>query len=200
MHVLGVLRGRSARGIMCLEREKEMKAKTLIDIYQKLKERHIKIWLDGGWGVDALMGGQTRPHGDLDLVVEKKNLEKLVQILRNLGYAEMPRNDTRAWNFVFCDKKGNEIDIHVITININGDGIYGPPENEEAYPAQSLTGTGSINGIEVRCLTPEYQVHNHTGYKLKEKDYKDVKGLCDKYNLMPPTTFEKSLRGYLEKK
>lgn len=177
-----------------------MKAKTLIDLYQKLQERQIKIWLDGGWGVDALMGVQTRPHGDLDLVVEKNNLEKLVQFLRNLGYVEMPRNDTRAWNFVLGDKKGNEIDIHVITIDINGDGIYGPPENGEVYPAQSLTGTGSISGIEVRCLTPEYQVHNHTGYKLKEKDYKDVKNLCDKFNLKPPTTFEKSFRGYLEKK
>ena len=82
-----------------------MKAKTLIDLYQKLKERQIKIWLDGGWGVDALMGVQTRPHGDLDLVVEKKNLEKLAQFLRNLGYVEMLRNDTRAWNFVLGDKK-----------------------------------------------------------------------------------------------
>ena len=97
-------------------------------------------------------------------------------------------------------KKVNEIDIHVITIDINGDGIYGPPENGEVYPAQSLTGTGSVNGIEVRCLTPEYQVRNHTGYKLKEKDYKDVKSLCDKFNLKPPTTFENSFRGYLKKK
>jgi len=25
------------------------------------------VWIGGGWGVDALVGEQTRPHGDLDL-------------------------------------------------------------------------------------------------------------------------------------
>jgi hypothetical protein len=27
------------------------------------------IWLDGGWGVDALVGEQTREHEDLNLIV-----------------------------------------------------------------------------------------------------------------------------------
>src|SRR3954452_25100818 len=26
-----------------------------------------RLWIDGGWGVDALLGGQTREHGDLDV-------------------------------------------------------------------------------------------------------------------------------------
>ena len=164
-----------------------MDAKTLINLYKRFQEEQITIWLDGGWGVDALLGIQTRPHDDLDLVVEERNLMKLVQLLRSIGYDDMPRDDTRDWNFVLGTKNGSLVDIHVINVSVNGDGIYGPPENGEVYPAQALTGTGSINGEKVRCLTPEYQVDNHTGYELKKKDYEDVKNLCDKFDIDLPT-------------
>lgn len=33
---------------------------------------NIEIWLDGGWGVDALLGKETRQHNDIDLFVEEK--------------------------------------------------------------------------------------------------------------------------------
>jgi lincosamide nucleotidyltransferase A/C/D/E len=29
------------------------------------------VWLDGGWGVDALLGYRSRPHQDLDLVIAR---------------------------------------------------------------------------------------------------------------------------------
>lgn len=32
----------------------------------------MRVWLDGGWGVDALLGRQTRPHDDMDIVIEQK--------------------------------------------------------------------------------------------------------------------------------
>ena len=35
-----------------------------------LESAGIRIWLDGGWGVDALVGEETRPHSDLDAAVE----------------------------------------------------------------------------------------------------------------------------------
>lgn len=28
-----------------------------------------RVWLDGGWGVDVLLGVQTGQHGDLDVAV-----------------------------------------------------------------------------------------------------------------------------------
>ena len=34
-----------------------------------LAEAGVAAWLDGGWGVDALLGEQTREHDDLDLVM-----------------------------------------------------------------------------------------------------------------------------------
>ena len=29
----------------------------------------VRAWLDGGWGVDALIGEQTRVHADLDIMI-----------------------------------------------------------------------------------------------------------------------------------
>ncbi len=39
------------------------------EILERLAVRGIEVWVDGGWGVDALLGEQTRSHDDLDLVI-----------------------------------------------------------------------------------------------------------------------------------
>ena len=46
--------------------EKLMTSIDVIDCYTTLENLGIEIWVDGGWGVDALLGEQTRPHKDLD--------------------------------------------------------------------------------------------------------------------------------------
>lgn len=46
-----------------------MHAQDVIDIVTRLDAANIAVWLDGGWGVDALIGKQTRPHDDLDVVI-----------------------------------------------------------------------------------------------------------------------------------
>jgi lincosamide nucleotidyltransferase A/C/D/E len=46
--------------------------------------------LDGGWGVDALVGDQTRPHADLDLAVDRDELERIQQNLERLGFLVDP--------------------------------------------------------------------------------------------------------------
>ena len=48
----------------------------VIELYSTLGALGVEIWIDGGWGVDALLGGQTRPHKDLDISIEKKDVAK----------------------------------------------------------------------------------------------------------------------------
>ena len=38
-----------------------------LDLFDELD---IKVWIDGGWGVDALLGECTREHQDLDIIVD----------------------------------------------------------------------------------------------------------------------------------
>jgi len=47
-----------------------------IEIISYAEKNGIEIFLDGGWGVNALLGMQTRKHNDIDLFVEKKNGQK----------------------------------------------------------------------------------------------------------------------------
>jgi Aminoglycoside-2''-adenylyltransferase len=46
----------------------EMTAKDAIELYKLFEQHGIKVWIDGGWGVDALLGHQTRKHDDLDVL------------------------------------------------------------------------------------------------------------------------------------
>jgi lincosamide nucleotidyltransferase A/C/D/E len=49
----------------------------VLDILDRLDVAGIEWWVDGGWGVDALLGAETRPHDDLDLVVRREHIERL---------------------------------------------------------------------------------------------------------------------------
>jgi lincosamide nucleotidyltransferase A/C/D/E len=163
----------------------------VIDFYRTVTQLGIAVWIDGGWGVDALLGLQTRSHKDLDIAIEQKHVAALRQYLWIEGYRDIKLEIARAWNFVLGDENGREIDVHVIVLDDDGNGIYGPPEKGELYPAASLTGTGSIDGQAVRCISPEWMVKFHSGYDLKEKDFRDVSSLCGKFGIELPAEYER---------
>ncbi len=166
-----------------------MTAPDVLSLYTELEGLGITIWVDGGWGVDALLGEQTRPHKDLDIAIEQKDVPKLCALLQSRGYKEIKLEEAKPWNFVLSDENGREIDFHVVVINDEGNGMYGPRDKGETYPAASLRGTGSILGQAVRCISPEWMVKFHTGYELKEKDFRDVSALCEKFDLPLPDAF-----------
>ena len=149
----------------------------------------ITICLDGGWGVDALLEKQSRPHSDLDITIQQKDVQRAREFLEEHGYKDVPRGDTTYFNFVLGDDKGHQVDFHVIVFDKNGNGIYGPKEKGIMYPAASLKGTGVIDGHEVKCISPEYMIKFHTGYTLREVDFIDVRALCKKFKLDPPQEY-----------
>jgi lincosamide nucleotidyltransferase A/C/D/E len=162
----------------------------VISLYTSLEKLGVEIWIDGGWGVDALLGEQTRSHSDLDIAIEQKDVPILRQLLQKRGYKEIKLEEARDWNFVLGDENRREIDVHVIALDNKGNGIYGPPEKGEMYPAASLTGAGKIDGRTVRCISPEWAVKFHSGYQLKEKDFRDVSALCKKFGIDLPAGYE----------
>jgi lincosamide nucleotidyltransferase A/C/D/E len=163
-----------------------MTASDVMDLYVKLDNTGIKIWIDGGWGVDALLGEETRTHEDIDIVIQKKDLLKLRRILKRKGYKDIEQFDTTSWNFILGNNKGHKVDVHVIVFDVEGNGIYGPLKKGNMYPAASLSGTGIIDGHTVRCISPEYMVKFHTGYKLRDSDFQDVLALCERFGIDCP--------------
>jgi lincosamide nucleotidyltransferase A/C/D/E len=139
--------------------------------------------------VDALLGEQTRPHADVDIVVQHKDVPKLREFLEQRGYADVPRDDTSPWNFVLGDRHGRLVDVHAITLDAVGNGFYGPVERGAMYPAASLTGSGVLAGHAVKCISAEYMVRFHTGYKLRETDFQDVAALCARFGIDYPEEY-----------
>src|SRR3990172_4655279 len=78
----------------------EMTAKDVIEIVQLFSQHHIDICIDGGWGVDALLGAQTRPHADLDIAMPHKDVTLARRLLDESGFVDVLRGDTRECNFV----------------------------------------------------------------------------------------------------
>ncbi len=168
----------------------EMTDSDVTNFYLQMAALGIEVWLDGGWGVDALLGEQSRSHADLDIIVQESDLGSVREELERQGFREVERNDSRPWNFVLGDGRGKEIDLHIVVLDLAGNGIYGPPENGEMYPAEALQGKGAIGGIPVRCTSPEFQIHSHTGYDIGETDYKDVQALAKKFGIELPQDYK----------
>ncbi len=166
-----------------------MNTADVVDLYTQLTTLGIEVWLDGGWGVDALLGEQTRPHADVDIVVQHKDVPKLRELLEARGYTDASRDDTSPWNFVLGDPQGHLVDVHAVTLDAEGNGLYGPAEKGVMYPAGSLTGSGAISGCAVRCISPEYMVQFHTGYKLRPTDFQDVSALCARLGIDLPADY-----------
>lgn len=161
-----------------------MTAEDVIELYNLFEENGIETWIDGGWGIDALIGHQTRDHNDLDIAIRHSKVGKLRELLEARGYKDVPRDDTRDCNFVMGDSEGREVDIHTSEFDENGKNIFGV-----AYPKESWTGTGTINGQTVKCIAPEWVIKFHEDYEPDADDLKDIKVLCEALGLKPPKSY-----------
>lgn len=147
-----------------------------LKLYNLFRENGIAVWIDGGWGVDALLGKQTRDHADLDIAVQRDDNMKLRELLEDSGYKKEPRFDSSECMYVMQNKAGDSVDIHAFAYDENGNNIYGIE-----YPFGSLAGTGMIGGQEVNCIDPAFMYRFKIGYEPKEKDLHDVRALSKKY-------------------
>jgi len=163
-----------------------MMAEDVVGVIALLEQHDIEVYVDGGWGVDALLGRQTRKHEDLDIALPHKYVPQLRELLCAVGYKDMPWDNTRDCNFVMGDDQWRLVDVHTFTFDENGNNIYGV-----AYEPQHLVGTGSINGYPVKCPPPEVMVEFHTGYDVDEDDYHDVKLLCEQFDISLPKEYER---------
>lgn len=141
------------------------------------------MWVDGGWGVDALLGKQTRTHGDLDLAVDRVHLSRAQKVLVGLGFHcdpnIRPGMPARA---VMIDAGGRQVDLHPLLFDANGNGWQRLSEIDDSwglYPAEDLKSRGVIAGVEISCLSPRLQVRFHQGYEQSERDKHDLELLED---------------------
>jgi len=173
-------------------------AEEVICLYKHLSGNGIQIWLTGGWGIDALLGEQTRPHKDLDVIMLLDDVLRMRRLLRRDRYhlkelwsenrqVRDTHNKKTATAFVLQDPEGRELDAHAIRVDDQGNGIPAWKEDEGfLFKRQDLTGTGTIAGRTVRCITPWKQMLCHTGYELPDYQLLDLARLGRRFGIQFP--------------
>jgi lincosamide nucleotidyltransferase A/C/D/E len=166
-----------------------VKALGVAALYDVMQRSGIPTWLFGGWGVDALLGRQTREHHDVDLLVEVSNLERFEGHLNDLGFEQgsvwdeearwvhhesWSREEARPTAFVDTHPDGREIDVHVVRED-QGRGVEALWNAPYPLPADGLSRTGVVAGRAVPCVTFDMQRIAHTGYDLAPHHVQDLK-------------------------
>jgi len=163
-----------------------------LKIIAALEAYGVAASVDGGWGVDALIGHQTRPHDDLDLVVALQDVDAIKSALDAFGYAVA--EDHLPVRFVMRDKNGSQLDFHTVIFDEQGAGIQQLPDGDSfLYPPEGFI-RGQIAGQPVPCISAEVQVLCHLGYEPTSRDAHDVLLLCQRFNLLVPSVYRDFIR------
>lgn len=135
----------------------------------------LRTWVAGGWGVDALLGRQTRVHRDLDLALDVTHgtLDRALTAMESLDYKV--ETDWRPTRVELVAPSARWVDVHPVVFDeqdtgwqANLDGL--PPFR---YSPHAFT-EGSINGSGVGCLSVAQQLLFHSGYPPRPHDLADI--------------------------
>ncbi|WEH36159.1 amino acid transporter [Streptomyces sp. AM 4-1-1] len=138
------------------------------------------VVIAGGWGVDALLGEQTRDHRDLDLLHRREQEPAVLAALTAAGYSET--FDGRPARFVMTHPSGLGLDLHPLDFAPDGSALQASldPSEPYRYPAECFV-TGTIGGARVRCLSARQQVAFHRGYEPAGRDRLDMAALHERF-------------------
>ena len=143
----------------------------VLTVLDALTEAGVDVVLAGGWGIDALLGHQTRRHGDVDLVVAGEGVAAARVALARLGYRLV---DDRA-------PGGDWAPVLVVLRNAAGRTV-----ELLASDRRPDTAAGLLAGRPVRCLSAQRQLDYHSGYRATREDRRDVARLRQHLEDLPP--------------
>ncbi|MER8193332.1 amino acid transporter [Streptomyces microflavus] len=150
-----------------------MTADDVLFVLALLRRAKVDVWIGGGWGIDALIGEQTRDHRDLDLMHRQDQEAAVLAALSAEGFVESL--DWRPIRFVVTAPDKREIDLHPLVVSDDGSAVQASPDPQRpfTYPSACFV-TGTIQGTAVPCLSAEQQVYFHQGYEPSQHDRHDM--------------------------
>ncbi len=152
-----------------------MTASDVLRIVDTLASAHVRFWIDGGWGIDVLVGQQAREHDDLDLVIDISEAEAAKAALAAIGFGVS--EDEFPTRFVMTDASGRRVDFHPVRFDDEGGGIQQLQQKGAfyRYPPEGFKASGRLEGRTLSCISAEVQMECHLGYDPDEKDIHDVR-------------------------
>lgn len=132
----------------------------------------LDVTIGGGWGVDALVGHQTREHDDLDLYLPRSLFPEAVERLAGAGFVE--HVDWLPGRLAMLHPDGREIDLHPYDPQADGSGRFETHTGEVfIFPVEAFS-SGRVAGRIVACWSVAFQVTAHSGYEPSDKDLHDL--------------------------
>jgi lincosamide nucleotidyltransferase A/C/D/E len=165
-----------------------MDARDVLEVLACLRSADVGVWIDGGWGIDALLREQTREHDDLDVTILLASSARAAAALGSLEFVVV--EDELPTRFVVHDDRDRRIDFHTITFDEMGRGWQQLQDGSRAlYPPPGFLGAGMIGGLPVACLTAEVQLLHHLGYDPDDVDRRDLRLLAERFGLSLPAPY-----------
>lgn len=130
-----------------------------------------RFWLEGGRGVDALVGHQTRPHRDLDVDFDAAYEQAVLEVLTEAGYTV--DTDWRPNRVELAAPGRGWVDLHPLVIGKNGDARQAALGGGWHHFPKTWFTTGTLGGVTVPCVCVEAQRLFHSGYQLR-RDLHDL--------------------------
>jgi lincosamide nucleotidyltransferase A/C/D/E len=149
-----------------------MDASQVTDVLAAFEQRELRAWVAGGWAVDAVVGCQTRPHGDLDLAVDEDQLGDVMALLGGLGFVVTV--DSFPSRAELTARDGRRVDVHPVRFAADGSGLQAGSDDTSFHYAADGFSQGTIGGHAVPCLSVEQQLTFREGYELREVDRHDL--------------------------
>ncbi|MGW2838199.1 nucleotidyltransferase domain-containing protein [Streptomyces sp. NPDC001493] len=150
-----------------------MTAEGVLSVLALLRRAETDVWIGGGWGIDALIGEQTRDHRDLDLMHRRDQEPAVLAVLAGAGYTETL--DQRPVRFVLTSSgdgsspsgrsspshrppspsgrsssspdrsssPGRELDLHPLVFAADGSAVQASPEPDRPF---RYPATGFVTG------------------------------------------------------
>lgn len=168
-----------------------MEAQDVLDVLAVLEEAGVSPTLEGGWGVEALLGAQHRDHTDVDLVIDLRQVRPAVEALAEVGFGIVEHDGVQTVRL--GDRYDRVIDLRSVAHDGEGnawvatrDPEDGPPD----FPAESFT-YGWVAGRQVPCISPELQAEMHRGYEPPEDHVADVVRLGERFATPVPAEYRR---------
>ncbi len=156
-------------------------------VLSNIQAAGLTVWVDGGWGVDALIGAETRSHKDLDVIVAKPDAQTLHAALEDMGF-ELVVGDRAAG--LYRDAVDVSVDVTTVEFDAHGRArCRTKTGGDHVYERGALDGRGEIGGVAVSCLSPDAQVQAHTGYRPRAEDRHDVSLLREHFGVALPAEY-----------
>lgn len=147
----------------------------LMEIVRLLDRLDMRYWIEGGWGVDILLGRQSREHRDIDVDFDGDFTDRLLDTLIEKGYEIVV--DWRPVRIELYHPLLGYVDIHPLAIEKDGSARQADLEGGwYQFEAEWFT-SSEFEGRMVPCISAQAQRLFHSGYELREIDRIDMKNL-----------------------